>query len=468
MAEEKKSEEFITNKQRAVAEGLISFINASPSPFHAVQTSIQILEKAGFKALDEKNTSNDWTTLTPGNYYFTRNQSSIIAFVKPKCFKPGNGFTIMGAHTDSPCFKAKPITKKIKEKYLMVGVEKYGGGLWHTWFDRDLSVAGRVMLKTEKGAESKLVRIDDPILRIPNLAIHLTSRSERDSFKFCVEDQTVPIFATCAAAEFNKCVDNGLKNEEHHALLLQLIANKLKCDVTDILDFELALYDTQKSVIGGGLKEFVFSARLDNLGETYSIICALINSLDESVENETNIRLIASFDNEEVGSSSNRGAASNMLYSTMKRLHGDNLFDAAMQKSILLSCDMAHAVHPNYGSKHESNHKPQIQRGLVIKYNGNQRYATTMVSTYHLIEVAKMYKIPIQKFVVKNNMPCGSTIGPILSTRCGIRTVDVGCPQLSMHSIREQMGVKDIATSTELLTKYFVEFVKLDEALKID
>merc|ERR550539_905399 len=236
MAEEKKSQEFITKKQRAVAEGLISFVNASPSPFHAVQTAAQILEKVGFKALDEKDISNDWTTLSPGNYYFTRNQSAIIAFIKPKNFKPGNGFTIMGAHTDSPCFKAKPKTKKTKEKYLMIGVEKYGGGLWHTWFDRDLSVAGRVMLKTKQGAISKLVRINEPILRIPNLAIHLTARADRGCFKFDVEDQTVPMFATCAAAEFNKS-ESATNNEncDHHPLLLELIASELKVEVTDIL-----------------------------------------------------------------------------------------------------------------------------------------------------------------------------------------------------------------------------------------
>ena len=178
--------------------------------------------------------------------------------------------------------------------------------------------------------------------------------------------------------------------------------------------------------------------------------------------------MVASFDNEEIGSNSNRGAASNLLYTTMKRLHGDKLYDASMQKSILLSCDMAHAIHPNYASKHETNHKPAMHKGLVIKYNCNQRYATTMVSTYHLIKIAKENDIPLQKFVVKNSMPCGSTIGPILSTRCGIRTVDVGCPQLSMHSIREQMGIKDVATSTELFKLYFQQFVKLDNALKID
>jgi len=468
MAEEQK--EFITKAQRAVAEGLISYINASPSPFHAVQTAIQILEKAKFKALSETDTAQDWTELAPGNYYFTRNQSTIVAFVKPKNFKPGNGFTVMGAHTDSPVFRVKPVSKKTKENYLMVGVEKYGGGLWHTWFDRDLSVAGRVMLKTKDGAESRLVRLNDPILRIPNLAIHLQTGSERNAFKFDVEDETVPMFATAAAAEFNKsCAPTkSTINDEHHALLLRLIAEELKVDVNDICDFELSLYDTQPSVIGGGLKEFVFSPRLDNLGSTYSVLTALVSSLDESLETETNIRMIASFDNEEIGSVSNRGAASNLMYTTMRRIHGEKHFDAAIQKSIVLSCDMAHAIHPNYASRHETNHKPMLHQGLVIKYNANQRYATSMVSVYHLLQIAKENDIPIQKFVVKNTSPCGSTIGPHISAKCGIRTVDVGCPQLSMHSIREQMGVKDVATSTELFKLYFQNFVKLDSALKID
>eukprot|EP01083_Nonionella_stella_P030117 82661_1 len=471
MAEEKTKTEFITKEQRAIAEGLVSYINASPSPYHAVQSAVQILEKANFKPLDETDTTQAWTNLAPGNYYFTRNQSSIIAFIKPKKFVAGNGFTILGAHTDSPCFRVKPISKKTKENYLMVGVEKYGGGLWHTWFDRDLSVAGRVMIKTKDGAQSKLVRIRDPILRIPNLAIHLVDRSDRSAFKFCTETNTVPIFATQAAAQLNNDTSEDttcIIKEEHHALLLKLVAEELNCDVNQILDFELYLYDVQPSVIGGALKEFIFSARLDNLCSTYSTLTALLSSMNDSLDNEQNIRMIASFDNEEIGSNSNRGAASNLLYSTMKRIHGEKMFDAAMQKSILISCDMAHAIHPNYASKHESNHKPEMHQGLVIKYNCNQRYATTMVSTYHLIQCAKNNELPLQKFVVKNNMPCGSTIGPILSTRCGIRTVDVGCPQLSMHSIREQCGVKDVATSTALFTKFFESFVQLDATLKVD
>jgi len=327
------------------------------------------------------------------------------------------------------------------------------------------------MIKTEDGAESRLVRIDDPILRISNLAIHLTTRSERGSFSPDLEDHTHAIFGTEAAAQLNQsmCGDTeSVLNEEHHPLLLRLIAAELKVEVASIMDFELCLFDTQPSVIGGALKEFVFSPRLDNLCSTYSLMTALIESSDESLEKETNIRMFASFDNEEIGSVSNRGAASNMMYATMKRLHGAEMFDAAVQRSILISCDMAHAVHPNYSNRHEPQHKPLMHRGLVIKYNVNQKYATTMVSTYHLMQIAKENGIPIQKFVVKNSSPCGSTIGPHLSAACGIRTVDVGCPQLAMHSIREQMGVKDVATSKELFTRFYKGFAALDAALKVD
>ncbi len=192
------------------------------------------------------------------------------------------------------------------------------------------------MLKTKTGAQSQLVRINKPILRIANLAIHLTSREDRGAFKFCVEDQTVPMFATCAAAELNqKCADTGsIINGEHHPLLLRLIAEELKVSAADIMDFELYLYDTQGSVIGGGLDEFIFSPRLDNLSSTFSLLTALINAGVD--KDETNIRMVASFDNEEIGSNSNRGAASNLLYSTMKRLHGQSLFDASVQKSILI------------------------------------------------------------------------------------------------------------------------------------
>jgi len=471
MAEEKKSEQFITKEQRAVADDMVSFINASPSPFHAVDACIAMLKKAGFKPLDETDTSTIWTELSPGSYYFTRNQSTVVAFVKPKKFKAGNGFTIIGAHTDSPCFRTKPISKKTKEGYLMVGVEKYGGGLWHTWFDRDLSVAGRVMVSTKDGAESRLVRLTDPILRISNLAIHLDRDIRTRGFKPDVEEHTVPVFATQAAAELNasRCADTASPLDgEHHPLLIRLLAEELQVEADAIMDFELCLYDTQPSRIGGAFNEFVYSARLDNLAGTYTTLRALIDSRDASMDSESNIRMVCSFDNEEVGSSSNRGAASNLMLTTMQRLHGAKLFEAAVQRSILISCDMAHAVHPNFSAKHEAQHKPAMQRGLVIKYNCNQRYATTMVSTYHLMQVAKQSGLPLQKFVVKNSMPCGSTIGPILASRCGIRTVDVGCPQLSMHSIREVCGVKDIATSTELFTLFFKQFVALDASLKVD
>jgi len=390
---------------------------------------------------------------------------------KPKKFKAGNGFTIMGAHTDSPCFRTKPISKKTKEGYLMLGVEKYGGGLWHTWFDRDLSVAGRVMLSTKDGAESRLVRLTDPILRISNLAIHLDREIRTRGFKPDVEEHTHAMFATQAGAQLSdaRCADTASPlNGEHHPLLIRLLAEQLSVEAERIIDFELCLYDTQSSRIGGALNEFVFAARLDNLAGTYTTLRALIESCDSSLETESNIRMVCSFDNEEVGSASNRGAASNLMLSTMRRLHGAKLFEAAVQRSILISCDMAHAVHPNWSGKHEAQHKPAMQRGLVIKYNSNQRYATTMVSTYHLMAISKQSGLPLQRFVVKNSMPCGSTIGPILASRCGIRTIDVGCPQLSMHSIREQCGVKDIATSTELFTLFFKQFVALDASLKVD
>jgi len=300
---------------------------------------------------------------------------------------------------------------------------------------------------------------------------HLDREIRTRGFKPDVEEHTHAMFATEAAAQLSgsRCADTASPlNSEHHSLLIRLLAEQLQVEAERIIDFELCLYDTQPSRIGGALSEFVYAARLDNLAGTFTTLRALIDSRDTDSDSDCNIRMVCSFDNEEVGSASNRGASSNLMLSTMRRLHGAKLFEAAMQRSILISCDMAHAVHPNFGAKHEAQHKPAMQCGLVIKYNANQRYATTMVSTYHLMRVATENGLPLQRFVVKNSMPCGSTIGPILSSKCGIRTVDVGCPQLSMHSIREVCGVKDIATSTELFKLFFQQFVAMDATLKID
>ncbi|XP_035543170.1 probable aspartyl aminopeptidase isoform X1 [Juglans regia] len=711
-----------------VVPGLIEFLNASPTAFHAVDEAKKRLVAAGYEQVLERE---DWILEVGKKYFFTWNYSSIIAFAIGKKYVAGNGFHIIGAHTDSPCLKLKPVSKVTKGGYLEVGVQTHGGGLWRTWFDRDLTVAGRVIIREAKNGSGsvsyshRLVRIKEPIMRIPTLAIHL-DRGYNDEFMFNTENHLLPVLATSIKAEINKngAADgsgnssgqtNGKNGNErtttnsskHHSLLLQLLANQIGCEPDDICDFELQACDTQPSIIAGARKEFIFSGRLDNLCMSFCSLMALIASSSESsledetgvrmvalfdheeagsnsaqgagspllindmsritnsfdpaskaliasssessledetgvrvvalfdheeagsnsaqgagspllindmsritnsfdpaskaliasssessLEDETGVRMVALFDHEEAGSNSAQGAGSPLLINDMSRITnsfdpaskaliasssessledededetgvgmvalfdheeagsnsaqgagspllinamsritnsfdpaskalidstssessledetgvrlvalfdheevGSNsaqgagspvmldslsritdsfgpdskLLEKAIQRSFLVSADMAHALHPNYMDKHEDNHQPKMHGGLVIKHNANQRYATNAVTSFIFKEIAAKHNLPVQEFVVRNYMPCGPTIGPILASGVGIRTVDVGAPQLSMHSIREMCAIDDVMHSYEHFKAYFQEFSHLDAKMTVD
>lgn len=477
---------------RQYASEFLSFVNASPSPYHAVQTAKNRLVKAGFVEISERE---PWENkLEPGNKYFlTRNGSSIVAFGIGGKWKPGNGIAIIGAHTDSPTFRVKPKSNKTTAGYLQVGVETYGGGLWHTWFDRDLSVAGRVYVKDGSRYVPKLVKIDKPLLRIPTLAIHL-DREVNSKLEFNKEQQLVPVLGLVESelngkdaspkeesGEFNSL---GKIQDRHHPALLQLIAKDLNAKVEDIQDFELVLYDTQGSVVGGINDEFVFSPRLDNLCSSYASIEGLLNSLEDpsSLANDESIRMVCLFDHEEIGSSSAQGADSNLLEAVITRLaagqlKGDEsssrLGHASMAyetyaKSFLISADMAHGIHPNYEAKHETLHRPALNKGPVIKVNANQRYATNSPGILMVQNAANMGNTPLQLFVVRNDSPCGSTIGPILASKLGMRTLDIGNPQLSMHSCREMCGSADIGYAVDLFTNFLANYTAIDKAVPIE
>ncbi|XP_061366553.1 probable aspartyl aminopeptidase [Gastrolobium bilobum] len=477
-----------------VVSDLIAFLNASPTPFHAVEEAKKRLRSAGFEQLNEREA---WNLEAGKTYFFTRNHSTIVAFAIGKRYVAGNGFYVVGAHTDSPCLKLKPVSKVVKGGFLEVGVQTYGGGLWHTWFDRDLTVAGRVMIREEKGGSvsylHQLVRIEEPIMRIPNLAIHL-DRNVNEGFKANTQTQLLPILATSVKAELNKEVsENGsvesgkqsggkkandktdTRNTKHHSLLLQLLASNLGCEPGDICELELQACDTQPSIVAGAAKEFIFSGRLDNLCMSFCSLKALIDatSSDSSLKEETGVRMVALFDHEECGSNSAQGAGSNVMLNALSRVTNSfssdsKMLEKAIQRSFLVSADMAHALHPNYMDKHEENHQPKLHGGLVIKHNANQRYATNAVTSFVFREIASKHNLPIQDFVVRNDMPCGSTIGPILASSVGIRTVDVGAPQLSMHSIREMCAVDDVKHSYEHFKAFFLEFSHLDAKIAVD
>ncbi|KAF2485796.1 peptidase M18 [Neohortaea acidophila] len=511
------------------AEDFVDFLNASPSAFHAVHSAKLRLEKAGFTQIKERDA---WSsTLQPGGkYYLTRNASTIIAFAIGAAWKPGNPIAMVGAHTDSPCLRVKPISKHTGDGYMQVGVECYGGGMWHTWFDRDLSLAGRVMVKGADGAmEHRLVRVNKPILRIPNLAVHFGSSVP---FEFNKETQLYPI-AGLVSAELNrtgKTAEETKKAEgeaekdadfaplkatsqRHHPYLISLISKEAGCKPEEVLDFELLLYDTQPSRIGGLNDEFVYSARLDNLGMTYCTVEGLIQSLRAPVGGDDSIiRLIACFDHEEIGSTSAQGADSNILPAVIRRLsclpaassssasessegsyekvHGhsgaDDLstaFEQTLATSFLISADMAHAVNPNYSAKHEPQHRPEMNAGTVIKVNANVRYATSSPGIVLLQECARRAKaasfqppgaktsaggVPLQLLVMRNDSPCGSTIGPMMSAKLGVRTIDVGNPQLAMHSIRETCGTHDVEHGVNLFESFFEHYGELEKKVLVD
>lgn len=421
-----------------------------------------------------------------------------------------SGFKIIGAHTDSPNLKLKPRSKRSGSGLVQLNVECYGGGLWHTWFDRDLALAGRVIVRDGDDSFShRLVRVHRPVLRVPNLCIHLRSADERDVFKVNKEDHIVPILcdhvektmtgSSTSSSGSNSSSSNGSNSttttapgsestsageeepetdlwvSEQQPELLSLLEKELGIDdkaTQSIVDFELSLYDTQGAATGGLREEFLCSSRIDNLASCFVAVEALLtHASGEALENDADVSVVALFDHEEVGSGSNPGAGSTLMRDAVIRISNalaggaeDNeLFKAALARSLIFSVDMAHAVHPNYASKHEKTHSPRMNHGIVIKSNGNQRYATSGITGFYVRELGRRAGVPVQEFAVRNDCPCGSTIGPIIAQNVGIRAVDLGMPQLSMHSIREMMGGADLTFAHKLFTSFFREFRQLDD-----
>ncbi|KAJ7179893.1 aspartyl aminopeptidase [Mycena crocata] len=453
----------------------LTFVNASPTPYHAVNNAIARLERAGFQRVLEQEAWEE--NLEPGGkYYFSRNQASLMAWTLPKNWKQGAGVSIVATHVDSPNLKVRPVSKRTSEGYLQVGVETYGGGIWHSWLDRDLSLAGRVVTSQGDGLfKSKLIKIDRPILRIPTLAIHL-DRNVNDTFKFNQETEFVPILGLIASqlnessGKDSRPTQASSVQDNHHPALLALLANELSVAPEEIHDFELSLYDTQPSVLGGIDSEFIFSPRLDNL---FSSFCA-VEALAQSVSTpdfqtlEGNVNCIALFNHEEIGSVSTSGAESSLIPSLLNRLSPTaGAFAQSVAKSFLISADMGHAVHPNYTSKHEGNHKPSMNGGVVIKTNAKQRYASDAITSFMVKQLIERKGGKVQEFEVRNDMACGSTVGPMLS-KLGIKTCDVGWAQLSMHSIRETAGSHDIQHAIDLFRSLFESYADLERNLTVD
>jgi len=418
--------------------GLLDFIQKSPTPFHAVQNMSEILETHGYNRLDEKEQWDIQQQQVGESYYVTRNDSSIIAFQLNQSMLE-HGIQMVGAHTDSPCLKVKPNPSITKHKYLQLGVEVYGGALLNPWFDRDLSLAGRVsFLNKNNQIEHQLIDWEEAIAVIPSLAIHL-DREANESHEINKQEHLPPVL---------------MKLTEHNADFKELLLDTLESNgasPSEILDYELSFYDTQLPAITGLNDDFISSARLDNLLSCYASLMALVSNRD----NKNNTLLVCN-DHEEVGSVSLSGAQGNFLESVLTRLtgNGENL-TRSMASSFMISADNAHALHPNFAHKHDGNHGPIINEGPVIKTNANQRYASNSESSAIFKHLCAAAGIPVQSFVIRTDMACGSTIGPITANNLGVRTVDVGVPTFAMHSIREQAGRMDAYYLYRVLQHYY-------------
>lgn len=419
--------------------GLLDFIRNSPTPFHAVKTMTELLEKHGFMRLEE---TEQWLLKgQPQNgqrYYVTRNDSSIVAFQLNQPLIE-TGMRMVGAHTDSPCLKVKPNPEIVNNNYLQLGVEVYGGALLNPWFDRDLSLAGRVSyLNAEGSIEHQLINLEKAIAIIPSLAIHL-DKEANDQRSINKQEHLPPVLMKLPENEDDANAD--LNKPDFRKILLKIVnANLEPATAEKILDYELSFYDVQPPAVIGLHDDFIASARLDNLLSCYTGLMALLGGESDQGAVKQNALLICT-DHEEVGSVSAAGAQGSLLKSVLERLcENDESCARMIANSVMISADNAHGIHPNYADKYDANHGPIINDGPVIKMNANQRYASNSETSALFRHLCELADVPVQSFVVRSDMACGSTIGPITASGIGIKTVDVGVPTFAMHSIRELAG----------------------------
>ncbi len=423
---------------------LLSFIDRAPTPYHAVAECVNRLRSAGYAAIRE----DEIWELSPGDRrYAVRHEGSLIAFEIGESSPALGGFRIVGAHTDSPNLRVKPTPDVNAHGYRQLGVEPYGGALLHSWLDRDLSLAGRVTLRREPEPRTLLIDFGRPILRIPNLAIHLQRELANDGLKLNAQQHMAPIIGLEESPPLRDLLTSELRAQ-----------HQIEVEAADLLAFDLMTYDVQPSMVSGARGEFIHASRLDNLASCHAALTALIGAGSKPLPRHT--RIVVLYDHEEVGSRSARGAASPLLAGVLERTIAGfkggepQGLERAVARSMLISADMAHAIHPNYPDRHEPEHRPVIGRGPVIKTNANQSYASDAQTAGVFAGLCDRLGIKPQHFVSRSDLACGSTIGPITAARIGIRTVDVGNPMLSMHSCREMAGTADVEPMIDVLRSF--------------
>ncbi|MEJ5255887.1 MAG: M18 family aminopeptidase [Acidimicrobiales bacterium] len=419
------------------ARGLIEFIDASPSPFHAAETAARMLREAGFEQLDE---TADWPRAS-GRRFVVRG-GSLVAWVQDDEHRVTDGFRIIGAHTDSPNLRIKPNPDCGAVGFRQLGVEVYGGALLNSWLDRDLGISGRVSLRTEGRVEVRLVRVDRPLLRIPQLAIHLDRGVNDSGLRLNPQEHLRPVW--------------GL-GDGRQGTFAGFLAGELGVEPDHILAWELMTHDLTPSCLLGVDGSLLSAPRIDNLASCYAAVRALSEALLRSESGP--VPVVCLFDHEEIGSQSSEGADSTLLPSVLERIclisGGDReAFHRALARSLCASVDGAHATHPNYADRHEPQHRIRINGGPVLKVNSNVRYATDAVSAAAFALACERADVPLQRFVTRTDLPCGSTIGPVTAARLGVPTVDVGMPQLAMHAARELCGSADPALLVRALTAF--------------
>lgn len=422
----------------AFNQGLCRFLDASPTPYHAVESMQALLEEQGFQALAE---GEIWGQLPPGRYYVSRSGGSLIAFVLAEADLAETGMNMVGAHTDSPCLKVKPSPETVRQGLLQLGVEVYGGALLNPWFDRDLSMAGRVSYEDGHGQiRQVLINFETPLAVIPSLAIHL-DREANQNRSINPQQHLPPVL--CQLEDGDKLDFRALLEQQCQAQYPELAVGK-------VLDYEICLYDTQKAAVTGLSGDFISSARLDNLLSCYVGLQSLL-----AADGKRSALLICN-DHEEVGSQSSSGAQGTFLQSVLQRLcpNPEN-YQRMLDRSMMISADNAHAIHPNYPDRHDAEHGPMLNGGPVIKTNANQRYATSSETSAIFRQLCARNDVPVQDFVVRTDMACGSTIGPITAATIGIRTLDIGVPTFAMHSIREMAGSRDAVMLQQVLTDFY-------------
>lgn len=433
---------FIEMEVKSFAREVIEFIDESPSTYHVVKNCSDILDENGFERIMPRE---KWKIKKGGKYFLKKSSSTIIAFTVGEDFDVKNGFKIFGAHTDSPCFRIKPNPEIITENVVRLNTEVYGGPILSTWFDRPLSIAGRVIVKGENSFFPRTVKIkiDEPLLTIPNLAIH-QNREVNNGVKIDKQNDVLPVISLIN------------KNFEREGYLERIILEKTGIKKEDIIDFDLYLYATEKGCLLGANEEFMSSPKIDNLASVYTGLIGLL----EAEENQDRINIFVAFDNEEIGSATKQGADSNYLLNTLERIslalglsRGD--FLQMLESSYILSADAAHAAHPAHLGKTDPTNRGKINEGISIKISAKQKYTSDGYSIAVIKQLIEGTEIQIQPFVNESNELGGSTIGPISSTHLDIDGVDLGVPMLAMHSVRELCGIFDVFYLKELAKEFF-------------